>query len=245
MAPQKAALPSLFDEAPRAFKQQRALKTYEALLDAAQAVFARRGFEGAQTPEIAAEAGVSTGAFYRYFTDKRQCFIEMMRRNLVGAYAEVTEKLAPALFQRGDVRRAIDAAIDVLFAHIRRDAELARVYLGMSLRDPDVEALRTEYERRGLDALTELVRAVVPPEAAPDPRAAALVVQLAVMEVASERAALRPALDPRVPDGEVKAALREMLYRFLFSPSVSSASRRSGRGGRKASGVATRSRRGG
>ena len=59
------------------FKQSRSQATYEALLDAATRVFAKRGYDAAQTPEIAAEAGVSTGALYRYFSDKRQMFIEI------------------------------------------------------------------------------------------------------------------------------------------------------------------------
>src|SRR6185295_10938067 len=42
------------------FKQKRSAATYEALLDGAAVVFAKLGFDAAQTPEIAAEAGVST-----------------------------------------------------------------------------------------------------------------------------------------------------------------------------------------
>ena len=248
MARPKAARPLFFARASRVFKQRRSQDTYQALLDAAERVFAGRGFDGAQTPEIAAAAGVSTGAFYRYFTDKRQCFVEMITRNLARAHAEVTRKLEPSLFRDGDARQAIAGAIEVLFAHIERDAELERVYLAMSLGDPDVAALRTEYEKSGLDALTQLIEAVAPREAAPHPRAAALVIQLAAMEVASERAGLRPRLDPRLPTAEVKAALREMLYRFLFSPTEASSAlstrSSSGRSGRKKSGPAPSSRRG-
>lgn len=67
---------------PPAFHQQRAAKSYEALLAAAASVFASHGFEGAQTPLIAAEAGVATGTFYRYFKDKRQAFLAVMASRL-------------------------------------------------------------------------------------------------------------------------------------------------------------------
>src|SRR6185503_18080401 len=106
MGRSKAARAISLETEPRAFKQERSQKTYRALLDAAQSVFARRGFEGAQTPEIAAQAGMSTGAFYRYFSDKRACFVEMVRENLKRAHREISEKLQPALFSAGDPRRA-------------------------------------------------------------------------------------------------------------------------------------------
>ena len=54
----------------RVFKQERARKTHEALLRAAAKVFAEKGFEGAQTPDIAAAAGVSTRTYFSYFRAK-------------------------------------------------------------------------------------------------------------------------------------------------------------------------------
>ncbi|HZS36170.1 MAG TPA: TetR/AcrR family transcriptional regulator [Polyangia bacterium] len=206
----------LLKRATRTFKQKRAEETYVALLDGAARVFARRGFDGAQTPEIASEAGVSTGAFYRYFDDKRQAFVEMIARSLTRAHADVTAKLDPGRFQGEESRDAIDVAIQVLFEHVKRDAELERVYLAQSLRDPEVEQLRAEFEEMGLDTLEALVDAVIPKEVAPNPRATALVIQIAAIEVASERAGLRPRSGPPLSDEDVKLALREMIHRYLF-----------------------------
>ncbi len=207
----------------RTFKQRRAAETYQALLDGAAKVFARRGFDDAQTPEIAAEAGVSTGAFYRYFDDKRQAFVEMIARSLSQAHADVMAKLDPARFRGEDTRGAIDVALEVLFEHVRRDAELERVYLAMSLRDPEVERLRAEFEALGVEALAALIRDLVPPKIAGNARAAATVVSIAAIEVACERAGLRPRVGPVVPDADVKLALREMIYRYLFAPTAAPA----------------------
>jgi AcrR family transcriptional regulator len=204
-------------ETVRHFKQKRAAATYEALLDAAHSVFARRGFEGAQTPEIAAEAGVSTGAFYRYFEDKRQIFLEVVRRMLERSQQEILSRLDPSLFQRaGDRRANVARAIDLTFEEVERGAGLERVYLAQSLVDDKVAELRVEYERRGLDVLTALVEALVPRKVVPRARAAALVIQLATVEAASERAGLRPRVATDVPAIHVKAALREMVLRYLF-----------------------------
>src|SRR5579871_6415942 len=89
---------------PPAFKQRRAARTYDALLEAAGQVFAERGFEGAQTPDIAAAAGVSTGALYRYFKDKRHLFIELLRHHLAHARAEIATRLDPTRFAGSGAR---------------------------------------------------------------------------------------------------------------------------------------------
>ncbi len=214
---------------PRVFKQKRSAATYEALLDAAARLFAERGFDAAQTPDIAAEAGVSTGAFYRYFTDKRQVFLEVMASHLQHAYDDLTMRLQPDKFQGGDARAGIDRAIGVLFDHVRKDAPLERELINMSLRDPEVQKMRAEFEAMGLDMLTALIEAVVPGRV-PDARAAALVIQIACIEVAAERADLRPRAGARPPDAAVKSALREMLHRYLFAEPV----RRVGRPARPA-----------
>ncbi len=202
--------------ATRDFKQKRAQATYQRLLDAAEVVFAKHGFDGAQTPKIAAEAGVSTGALYRYFADKRQAFVEMVARSLGRVQEEILSKLDPALFRSTDRRLAIDTAIDVLFARVHRDASLERVYLAVSLRDPEVAQLRADFERNGLDALTLLISSIVPRDVVPSPRAAALVIEIASLEVASECAGLRPRLDDTIPDRDVRSELRQMLHRYLF-----------------------------
>ena len=208
--------------APREFKQRRSAATYEALLAAAARVFARRGFEAAQTPEIAAEAGMSTGAFYRYFTDKRAVFIEVVAHHLRQSHEEVMSKLTPERFLGDgrtvpDKRRAIDLVLDVLFDRIKRDAELERVYLSMSYSDPDVRRLRAQYEDEGCLALAKMVEIIVPRDVIPDPVAAARVIGITAVELASDRAGLRPRTGSAGgSDAAVKAALREMLHRYLF-----------------------------
>ena len=202
----------------REFKQRRAAATYEALVAAAARVFGRKGFEAAQTPEIAAEAGVSTGAFYRYFTDKRAVFVEVVAQHLRMSQEEVMSRLNPERFSGGsNERAAIDMVVDVLFDRVRKDAALERVYLAMSYSDPDVMRLRAEYEARGFAAVAALIGAVVPPERVPDPLATARVIGIAAVEVAADRAGLRPRTGTASSDAAVKTALREMIYRYLFA----------------------------
>lgn len=48
------------------------------ILEAAAAVFARRGYHQARTREIAEEAGIAEGSIYNYFSSKRELLLAMM-----------------------------------------------------------------------------------------------------------------------------------------------------------------------
>src|SRR4051812_9266552 len=80
------------------FRQERSRRSYEALVEAATELFAKHGYDQVGTPEIANAAGVSTGTFYRYFDDKRELYLEIMRRDLGSAYTETIERLTPEHF---------------------------------------------------------------------------------------------------------------------------------------------------
>lgn len=73
--------------------EQKAL-TRRRLLDAAEAVFARRGFHGASVEEIGREAGATTGALYANFAGKEDLFLALFEERIatdVGDYAEIVE----------------------------------------------------------------------------------------------------------------------------------------------------------
>src|SRR5438105_14436608 len=77
------------------FRQERSRRSYQALLDAAAELFAQRGYDAVGTPEIAQRASVSVGTFYRYFDDKHEVYLEIMRRTIAAAYNETLEGLTP------------------------------------------------------------------------------------------------------------------------------------------------------
>lgn len=62
--------------------QVRSRATQLALLDAAEKVFLRDGFELAQIDVIAAEAGRTRGAVYTHFESKADLFLSVMRRRI-------------------------------------------------------------------------------------------------------------------------------------------------------------------
>jgi AcrR family transcriptional regulator len=55
-----------------------------AIVDAARRCFARDGFHQTSMPDLVAEAGISAGAFYRYFDGKEELIREIAREAFAG-----------------------------------------------------------------------------------------------------------------------------------------------------------------
>jgi AcrR family transcriptional regulator len=77
---------------------RRRQHTRDLLLDAAEEVFARRGFDGASLEEIAENAGYTRGAIYKHFGSKEELFLEANKRfneRYVHAFVDVLDPGQP------------------------------------------------------------------------------------------------------------------------------------------------------
>jgi AcrR family transcriptional regulator len=73
------------------------------LLDVGDDVVVRRGYEGARVEDVVAAAGVSRGAFYRYF-DNIESFVRVIAVRAVRAVSEVVAE-PPDMADRASLRR--------------------------------------------------------------------------------------------------------------------------------------------
>ncbi len=60
--------------------QKRSLEKYEKIINAANKLFNEIGYYNVTTVDIAKAAGVATGSIYSYFDDKKDIYIEVLRR---------------------------------------------------------------------------------------------------------------------------------------------------------------------
>jgi AcrR family transcriptional regulator len=70
------------DERPLTRRAQAKLETRDKVLQAAKRLFISRGYESATIRDIAAEAGMSTGAVFANFTDKTDLFHAVLSADL-------------------------------------------------------------------------------------------------------------------------------------------------------------------
>lgn len=110
------------------FPHQRATGSaprFDAILDAAERVFASSGYNGATMREIADGAGVAQGLIHYHFNNKETLFEKMVARRS-GAINQRRADLLAGLFARGAAPR-LEEIVDALFRPtIETGLDLAR-----------------------------------------------------------------------------------------------------------------------
>jgi AcrR family transcriptional regulator len=196
------------------FRQDRARRSYVALIDAATALFGSHGYDAVGTPEIAQRAGVSVGTFYRYFDDKHEIYLEIVRRTMAAAYRETIASLSPDRFLGRARHETISETIAILFDHVMSQPQLTRSLREMSLRDADVAELSRAFEQVSVARLTTLIASIVPPGVVPDPEATAWVLYAGAMQTAYGLAGhFGP---PPIGADRARKALTDFIERALF-----------------------------
>ena len=89
------------DSRPRLTRAERKAKTRNDLLDAAAAVFARRGYQAATLDEVAEAAGYTKGAVYSNFESKEDLFFALVDRRIVQESARLASRLGGAAAPAG------------------------------------------------------------------------------------------------------------------------------------------------
>ena len=139
----------------------RARAKLEQIRDGAQRVFLERGFAGASTDAIAAEAGVSKQTIYAYYPSKEKLLADVLRhlihedpQNLPAAVEELS------LDTPGELRRALDSMAQGLIGRLMQPDYLAltRVVISETPRLPQVGSLfRSAVPERALGNVARIL----------------------------------------------------------------------------------------
>jgi AcrR family transcriptional regulator len=127
-------------------QQIRTEATRTKLLDSAELLFARDGFEAARLEDIASMAGYTRGAFYANFKSKEDIFFALLERWIGGRIEEVT-----SLLRRHHTPAKRLRALREHYAQLAKDRRLALLSLEFKLfaiRHPRAHArLRARQQR--------------------------------------------------------------------------------------------------
>lgn len=135
--------------------QSRAVRTRAALVGAGQREFSERGYAGATARSIARRAGVATGSFYQYFSDKDALLCELAEERL-GAIAD--RALAMVESPSGTARDRVRAMIGLVVDYHREDPGLHAVLTERRHVDAELDRLTLVAEQalvRRISALLE------------------------------------------------------------------------------------------
>ncbi len=100
----------------RRSNKDRTEATRQTLMDHARELFVERGYNETATPDIVAAAGVTRGALYHHFADKRDLFLAVIDREAERVAAEIAEAAGEAISARDALVRGIAAYFDAMAA---------------------------------------------------------------------------------------------------------------------------------
>ena len=125
-------------------REQRKGETRSRILEAANGVFARRGYEAATVEEIATDSGVAKGALYGHFAGKEDLFRTILLEHVRRRAAETAARLEPGL----SVRQSILLIIEASWSTCRADPIWSPLFMEFLAL-----AGRNEWGRNALGAL--------------------------------------------------------------------------------------------
>jgi AcrR family transcriptional regulator len=142
----------------RSRQQARTDATRGKLLDAAESIFARDGFEAARLEDIAAQAGYTRGAFYANFQGKEDIFFALLERWVGTRIAEVNALIA----QQETPAKLLRALREDYVRKIRdrRFSLLSLEFKLFALRHPEAHARLRGRQRRLRATSAELLRRI-------------------------------------------------------------------------------------
>jgi AcrR family transcriptional regulator len=131
---------------PRDQRRRRARElSREQILDAAEEVFARKGFHDATVKEIATAAEFSVGGVYSFFPEKDDLFVQLyVRRG-----SEFMDGMRAVLAEAGTPRARLHGLADYQVGFFRAHANFGKLFLrtsGITLGDLDSKVDRTALE---------------------------------------------------------------------------------------------------
>lgn len=139
--------------------QARSRATVERIVDAATRVLTQDGYHRASTNRIAAEAGVSPGSLYQYFSSKDEIVAAVIGRVVEG----FAESISPALRQAAGEAppEATRTVLEAVLAHLEPRAALLDAFVDRVPAEAYEEALG-QLRARVSDVLFHLLAAQRP-----------------------------------------------------------------------------------
>ena len=136
------------------YKQKTALKaedTPERILKAAEKLFARRGYGGTTTRDLAQAAGVAEGTLFRHFESKKAILVEVATRG----WMEILTDLLTALSEMGSYK-AVAQVMRKRMLSLNANTDMMRVCFMEAQFHPE---LRDRVQAEVIDKMTDVAEA--------------------------------------------------------------------------------------
>lgn len=210
----QAALHPALGDLPREPRQARSREKRAALLRAAETLFTERGYAATTADDIAQAAGVSVGAFYNYFRNKKQILLALALLRLSVIFTHL--RLAHMDLAHGDHRAAIRAAVASVVAG-ERNRGLRTVWQQLMSLEPELAPYQATVRRYALNMIEERLRAACEKgDAWPD-----LDIEGTALALFALLDSLSARRDDDLPEARLVESVALLIERALFPPAAS------------------------
>ena len=103
--------------APAAPRRRKGERTAERILDAAEALFAERGYAGATLRDVAADVGLRTPSLYNHFPSKESLYAAVLERGISPVLDVLTEVVETRNRSDRDVRQTVERTMGLVGKH--------------------------------------------------------------------------------------------------------------------------------
>ena len=137
-------------------KARHSEQTRSRLLQAAEKIFARDGFEAAKLEEIAAAAGYTRGAFYSNFDGKSELLIELLRRDHDRMHADYQ-----SIMQDGGTQAEVESRVMTYYSQMFRHDECFPLWVEAKLlasRDAKFRVRFNAFRNEKLEQIAAYIR---------------------------------------------------------------------------------------
>ena len=137
-----------------ALMEERLSENRDRIVKAARKLVAHGGFREAQITAVAAAAGLSTGALYRYFPSKAELFSEVLT-----SAVKHEIRILDAIAKSGDTATArLAAAVESFARRALAGPNLAYAFIAEPVDDGEVDAVRIRCRRDFGDVIKYIVQ---------------------------------------------------------------------------------------
>jgi len=137
----------------QALQEQTRAAYREAILDAAEQIFFRDGFQSAKMVDVAESTGVSVGTLYNYFDSKEAVFLALAERHRSRYFAMLEDD-----FKSTDPIAQLQEFVDRTLGFVEKNGALFAIYLRSTTpwfdgAVPSTPSMNSEEDQRRFNAL--------------------------------------------------------------------------------------------
>lgn len=196
-------------ESEKAAEKPRTLARRRQVLEAAATCFRRHGFHSTSMAQISAEAGMSVGHIYRYFTGKEAIIAAIVREGV----EEVLARFDTFPREPPDLRAALSERAKEGVAHASDPDEAALMIeiRAEAARNPTIRAVVREADQKISDKLRQMLRPLVGPQVAPAELDARVEMFQLIFQGVAWRTVVNPDIDRAALGSMVALTIRAIL----------------------------------